>query len=403
MARLNQNGSRDTSFRTGEGVLHYDEIVTAGLQADGKLIIGGEALSFDAIPQVAVCRVHTAYGTAQATFTGAVVPPNDQPATAGQIRMTLTRNRFSAVLRQVGVRTSFRGTMDEQGEWSDTITRPDGVSLMVTLNVVRDPLGQGGHRLVGSVQQGSTIGAVSAYPVFFNARLAPFSHLAGYYTLRVFQSNTAKLDLPHGHGFYSLRQRTRGAARMVGRLSDDSPFTASVNLSPRGGMSFYAPLRGGRGFFCGGALIGGDPSRQTGGASVRWHRAAGGSGAYSAGFYLTVSVFGSVYTPPAGAILGLPIASNNAKFRVSHGNLASPNDQSLSIDARNRVLSASGLRLQIAARTGLISGSYRLNGDSPFVSLRGMAVNALNEAQGYLFLTEAGEPRRSSRIQLQPN
>jgi uncharacterized delta-60 repeat protein len=403
LARLNSNGTLDTSFRTGEGVPQYDEILSGALQADGKLIIGGEATTFDAVPQIAVCRVLTGIDVSRTTFSGAVVPPADNPAPAGSIRVTGSRNRFTAVFRQVGSTTRFRGEFDALGSWSGTVTRADGSDLDITLTVSRDPLGQGGHRLGGTVTLGASVGNVLAYPVFFNARLRPYSQLAGYYTHRIFQTDVTDPNLPHGHGFYSLRQGSSGPARIAGRMSDDSPFTASVNLSPRGGMAFHAPLRGGRGFLNGLALIGVDRNRTTNSANLRWLRSAGGSGAYAAGFYLSVSSFGSIFPLPNGPILDLPLAVNNAKLVVSNGNLPSSNDQNLTIDAQNRVASASGLRIRINPRTGLISGDYRLSGQPGFFPLRGMAVNALGQAPGYLMLPEPGQPLRSSRLQLQPN
>jgi uncharacterized delta-60 repeat protein len=403
LARLNSNGTLDTAFRTGEGVPQYDEILSGALQADGKLIIGGDSTTFDAVPQIAVCRVLTGIDVSRTTFSGAVVPPADNPATAGSIRVTGSRNRFTAVFRQVGSVTRFRGEFDALGMWAGAVTRTDGTVLDIALTVSRDPLGQGGHRLGGTITLGASVGNVLAYPIFFNARLRPYSQLAGYYTHRVFQTNVADPNLPHGHGFYSLRQGTVGAARLVGRMSDDSPFTSSVNLSPRGGMAFHTSLRGGRGFLNGTALIGADRNRTTTGTNLRWLRAAGGPGAYAAGFYLTVSSFGSIYPLPNGPILDLPLAVNNAKFVVSNGNLPSSNDQSLTIDAQNRVTSNAGLRMRINPRTGMISGDYRLSGQPSFFPLRGMAVNALGQAPGYVMLPEPGQPLRSSRLQLQPN
>lgn len=403
LARLNSNGGLDTTFSIGEGVPQYDEILSGALQADSKLIIGGEATTFDAIPQIAVCRVHTAFGTAQATFTGAVIPPSDDPTTAGQLRVTLTRNRFTAVLRQVGLTTRFRGEFDALGAWTGLVTRPNGSVADIALSVVRDPLGQGGHRLAATVIIGTSTGNGSAYPVFFNSRLRPFSQLAGYYTHRIFQSNTADPNLPHGHRFYSLNQRVTGAARIAGRLSDDTPFTTTVNLSPRGGMAYYAPLRRGRGFFCGAALIGSDRNRQTSGINVRWYRPPGGSGAYSSGFFLTVATFGSIFPNPNGPIIDLPTTANNANLVFSNGNLPGNTGIIISIDAQNRIDSDPTLRMRINARTGLLSGSCLVSGMPRFFPLRGMAVNALGQAPGYIMLQPPGQPIRSSRLQLQPN
>ena len=57
IARLNANGSLDTSFDPGEGPiggLIYD----IAIQSDGKIIVGGDFTSYDGVPRTRIARIN---------------------------------------------------------------------------------------------------------------------------------------------------------------------------------------------------------------------------------------------------------------------------------------------------------------------------------------------------------
>lgn len=65
IARLNANGLLDTSFKTGTGVNSYINIVA--LQTDGKILIGGAFTSFNGTPSNYIARLNT-NGTLDTSF-----------------------------------------------------------------------------------------------------------------------------------------------------------------------------------------------------------------------------------------------------------------------------------------------------------------------------------------------
>lgn len=65
IARLNTNGNLDTTFNPGAGA--DSEVLTTAIQADGKIIIGGSFLNFNTINRTRVVRLNT-NGSLDTTF-----------------------------------------------------------------------------------------------------------------------------------------------------------------------------------------------------------------------------------------------------------------------------------------------------------------------------------------------
>jgi uncharacterized delta-60 repeat protein len=68
LARLNANGSLDTSFDPGEG-LDMGEVYTTLLQDNGKILIGGTFTAYDGVPMNFIARVNGGGGSCQAEYT----------------------------------------------------------------------------------------------------------------------------------------------------------------------------------------------------------------------------------------------------------------------------------------------------------------------------------------------
>jgi uncharacterized delta-60 repeat protein len=56
LARLNANGSLDTSFNLGTGV--NDQVLTTALQSDGKIVVGGDFTSYNGIGRNRITRLN---------------------------------------------------------------------------------------------------------------------------------------------------------------------------------------------------------------------------------------------------------------------------------------------------------------------------------------------------------
>lgn len=60
LARLNPDGSHDTSFDAGEGLYYYELAHSMAIQPDGKIILGGGFTKYDGTPRNYIARI---YGT----------------------------------------------------------------------------------------------------------------------------------------------------------------------------------------------------------------------------------------------------------------------------------------------------------------------------------------------------
>ena len=59
IARLNANGSPDTSFNPGTGIEDYSQVYTTAIQSDGKIIIGGNFISYNGTARSRIVRLNS--------------------------------------------------------------------------------------------------------------------------------------------------------------------------------------------------------------------------------------------------------------------------------------------------------------------------------------------------------
>jgi uncharacterized delta-60 repeat protein len=67
IARINTDGTLDASFNPGAGVSEYDGITTIAIQSDGKIIIGGDFTSYNDTTRNGIARINTD-GTLDTSF-----------------------------------------------------------------------------------------------------------------------------------------------------------------------------------------------------------------------------------------------------------------------------------------------------------------------------------------------
>lgn len=138
IARLNSNGTLDTTFTIGTGA--NLAIHGATLQADGKIIIVGEFVLFNGTPKNKIARLH-ADGTIDTTFTTAVVNDTIYSCiiqTDGKVVVAGRFTSFSAVPSNRIVRLEANGTVDAtfntsnaaDGHIKTMCLQPDGKILI---------------------------------------------------------------------------------------------------------------------------------------------------------------------------------------------------------------------------------------------------------------------------------
>jgi uncharacterized delta-60 repeat protein len=142
IARLNPDGSLDTTFNTGDnpGVMHTD-VREVALQTDGKIIIGGNFTTTRGITQNNIARLNPD-GSLDTTFTtgtnGAVhaisLQPNDKILVGGNFTTTngVLQNRFSRLNPDGSLDTTFNNSPNPgtSGSVSTIAVLPDGKILL---------------------------------------------------------------------------------------------------------------------------------------------------------------------------------------------------------------------------------------------------------------------------------
>lgn len=144
IARLNADGSLDTTFNPGTGASHTNFIIKVNaiaIQRDGKSIVGGEFTSFNGLPRNRIVRLNT-NGSVDGTFTIGSGFPNEvnriliQPD--GKIIVSGQFVQFNGINKNVLVRLNQNGSLDapfNAGTGPDWIVhtlglQPDGKILI---------------------------------------------------------------------------------------------------------------------------------------------------------------------------------------------------------------------------------------------------------------------------------
>jgi hypothetical protein len=188
-------------------------------------------------------------------------------------------------------------------------------------------------------------------------------------------------EVPQGSGFARLTLRPTWRSRVVGRLADNTSFTASVVFNGNGDSQLYRALYRGQGSLLGAFKVSAALGQATTG-DLSWSKPTQTRGAlYRSGWPdpLPLSLSGGRYRSAAGATLPLnasPILDENATLTLSQGGIeevgSDPSEFLLRILSVNRLRLPAGIRLKIQNRTGHFRGRAQIGGRS--VSLQGLLI-----------------------------
>lgn len=223
---------------------------------------------------------------------------------------------------------------------------------------------------------------------------------------------TIPAPFPQGAGYAILSISPVGQVKIVGRAADGTPLSAGTVLGDTGDVPVFLPLYGGGGSILGTLTVAG---RDVTGA-LTWNKPPGiGGRVYGDGFALaTISASGRRWVPPQPIldeiILGLAPTTNNAKLTFTGPTLTAPVVYPFTISALSAPIIPTGLALnpnsvalKIDAKTGLISGSFKVSDPNPVASgsvtrpasYFGLAIPGQSKALGFFTipnLPTAGPP-----------
>lgn len=323
------------------------------------------------------------------------MPAGEFGAHGGRFDMAVNANAsLSGALTVGGSRFAFRGVLNV----SDT--NPSVATASANITVPRTggnltlsfELGLDSYLSEGLITGAGNTMAFNAWRSV-HSMASPPTQLAGQYHLGLMQMPAPPVpavESPQGYGYasFSLSETPTsdvmaGNYSMVVRLADDSTFTTTANVGPRGELLVYGYLYGTWG---GGGVVGSgfsvaiDPDQpgKTIEGDLTWTRPASSSRRYRDGFGpLALTAFGGRYVPgdrllsaEEGQLTfadgGLHLASRdpNASFAIGLGN--TPPVRTTANEALTTVKA-----LDLA--TGMFSGTFLLADDNPTTA----TVNAL--------------------------
>jgi uncharacterized repeat protein (TIGR03803 family) len=274
------------------------------------------------------------------------------PDSAGFLSLTLNyKGGFSGRVQMAGLRSSFSGQFDSNGDAAVIIRRGNVTPLNAALHL---ELAEPDDRITGTITDGSWVAYLLANRAVFDARTNPAPG-AGRYTLSFPGAADASVA-PGGDSYGTLTLATSGRLTATVSLSDNTKFTQTVPLAEDGTWPFFAPLYSGKGLIQGWMSLTNVAPSVLGG-DLNWYKPALPSAKfYSTGFTLMSTTSGGFYQPTnLVAVFGV----TNVQLVLAGGDLPEAITNQVAIDSRNRITDLSGDRLSLSfsQSSGTFQGS----------------------------------------------
>jgi hypothetical protein len=302
-------------------------------------------------------------------------------AGAGYFSATATdKGAFSARFMQRGRTYSVTGQFDSSGLANATVKRVGLPSLSVQLQLVA-----ASDQIRGTVSDGTWKADMVADRLVYD-RIAKKAPLAGTYTL-IIPSDPPGIVTPGGDGFGTVKVDAAGNVLLAATLADGTKVAQKSAVSKQGIWPLYASLYSGGGAALSWIQFASQADSDLAGQLV-WVKPSGATGKYyPSGFVSQVTATGSKYTPPAVGTRSLRMLTGT--LSLNGGGLSQPLSFPISIDANNKVTSASTnkLTLSIVPSSGLFRGST-INPDTrKLFNFQGALLEKANIGAGFFLGT----------------
>jgi uncharacterized delta-60 repeat protein len=326
IARLNADGSLDSSFNPGTGA--ENGVNGLAVQADGKVLIGGGFTSYDGQTAYGVARVNLGYTLAATTFTGITSSSNTANAPLfGRVTVSVSKTRsFTGSLTLGAESLKFAEVFDYSGQAYVTLKKKDGGFLSLRLALTRGS--SGGAVLVGDVRNFlGRVAELEAHAPFFSSSRLPANHFTGLYNLSLSGGPVLGTAVVSGAGFLTCTVSSSGKVSVAGKLPDGTALSTAVNLTQDGELLLHFPLYKGKGLLQGipqidDSDLSAQKPRPVSGPDFLWQRPADSS--YPSGINQPLSVDGSQYLAKSSTLPPFGDASANNVTVTLEGGLNNP-------------------------------------------------------------------------------
>lgn len=289
------------------------------------------------------------------------------------------RATYTGVLQLGGLKYRFKGAFDATtGTSVINVNRPrlTPVNVSMRLNPFR-----GAVEAVVLVDSYRSTSVAKRNP--FNVRSNQTPHFGRY---NIVLNPAAGPNVPLGNGYLTFNINKAGLVRVVGKLSDNRPFTTSANLAADGSFPLYNGLYAAtlqqRGSLGGQVNLENPDTAGSGNlrasGTLRWYKPTQKSGLYAAGFTADVDLAGSRYGKPVAGSRALQVNNPTGQVRVNitDGNLVVPVSATFVWGTNNRLVPAgpnpANIQVRVSPASGVFTGSFVDPGTGRKRSFRGV-------------------------------
>ena len=377
------NGARGTAGFTGNSVTYT--AATLGTGTDTFTYTVADAFGGSAPGTVKVYSVGS-----QAGFYAGLIDDTNGVGGASQITMS-SSGKLTGRIYFGGLKYSFKGQLDDNGEAVVQISRSDQVLVLLHLTLLP---GDAPTFLVGIEQQGTITGTGEAD----RSGTSALSKRRFTLLLPPDPAQAAAGDAPAGVGCATVSFSSKGKISIVGATGDGASFSTASALRTDDTFPFFAPIYGApRGEIYGTITV-----REVAGFSdldgvLTWHKPAQNNPKPPgpASFTTTTAAIGSLYVQPKPSDISKMLiynATGDATVAFSEGDLASPLSALIHVGPLNPATVAPPvLDMKFGITTGLFTGHFThpAKGTTTF---RGVVFPKQNRGDGFFIGTSESGP-----------
>jgi uncharacterized delta-60 repeat protein len=300
-------------------------------------------------------------------------------ASSGFLNFTLaSRGSYSGQLRLGGAVLPLSGTFGLDLATTKLIPRRGTTDVLVAMQ-----LNLGTDSLTGFVSNALFFSFIGGYHA-----LPPASNYVGAYTLAIAAGDEPG-DTPPAPGYATFTLARSGALTLIGRLSDDTPFSQSVRARANGDFVIYPALYGGKGSLVGGFSRDAVYPQANPYGILLWNKLPRPGGFYTNGFGGMRLAIGSSYMAPARGVAALAVT--NLDLTLSGDGLT--NDLVIPVFlGPNHRFTVNGtnthrLTLTVTPTTGAVLGSFTHPVTGRVVPIKAVLLKNQDAGAGYFVTT----------------
>jgi cyclophilin family peptidyl-prolyl cis-trans isomerase len=295
---------------------------------------------------------------------------------------------YSGKLLLNGKSHSLKGTLWVDGTGTNTVARPgtNALRVIMALDLTNDT-----DQITGLVSEETSsnsvwsVDLVADRAVFGGTNLTP---LVGKYTM-ILPADTNSTNGPFGDGYGAVSVSSKGGVSFSGALSDGTKVSQKTSLSKIGQWPFYIPLYRGKGALVSWLTFDTNAVMTDFSGILNWFKQTQTAKYFPGGFTNETVIAGSRFTKPGPT--NWVINLTNAVVAFTNGNLSADFTNTITVDAKGKMINESTNKLSLSASksSGTFSGSATPPAGGKAVSFKGAVLQKQTNGFGFFLGTNA--------------